>query len=631
MDAKIIELFNHIYHLYLNGVLSSTLIPQFIDTSMKLFNLKNIFYYSYSNNKHYNSFPVIFSSKQLGYFNIDDNFLKFINSNKTIKQSFELFINYLAILSYNFKAIKQVEILECGIFNKILHNLEEGIIITNNINELSFLNLSAKMLIKDLNNFDNFDNFNNNTEYLNKNITIYFKNLDEYLKEEKIFKNRVINIKIDMIELQFLVNSIIFNDIFYNIFIIKQLNINTFPSNTKNITAFLSHELRNPLQTITLANHLIQEKHNDQILSKYLNMINKASYDMKKIINDILDASKIDLNEIILEIENVNINELILEVKESINPLIQNNLIQISDEIHEDVPTEIMSDSTRLKQILINLLSNAIKYSKQNKENMILIKVEYVQSTNSISFSISDTGIGIKVKDLIQLDNLLTNNLFDNLNKNDNIVTPPNTPIVSPNRTSSRRSSISDSFIFADKNKNSYDSNGLGLYICNKIATLLGGTINIKSELNIGSTFTFIHPIQLGNSGILYKNRENLNLKGKILVVDDSNNNTYLFKIILDNFNFKYNSIIETEIVNSGETAIDLCKVNQYDLIFMDINMIGIDGYTTSKLIRQYLENVIIIATTGNINVNIYNVFNDILLKPFNDKDILKILKQYLK
>ena len=115
--------------------------------------------------------------------------------------------------------------------------------------------------------------------------------------------------------------------------------------------------------------------------------------------------------------------------------------------------------------------------------------------------------------------------------------------------------------------------------------------------------------------------------------MDDVENNGILLKTILQNMSLKYKCNINIEVVTSGEAGIRLCKINLYDIIFMDINMETIDGYSATKIIRDNGYSNIVIATTGNENTqlvkNNYVYFDGILIKPFDDTQILNILSKF--
>lgn len=430
---------------------------------------------------------------------------------------------------------------------------------------------------------------------------------------QKIFKNK----KMDLIfennttkkNFEFVINTVLCGGGFYHLITIhyKKDENKAFQLNEKKLIAFLSHELRNPLQSITLANHLVKSsiKSSDiknllpQKMTSYLEIVNKSCGDMKKIINDILDLSRIESNDFQIEMELCNIEELVdLVIEENIPNASSKNIV-LEKNISENTPSTMFTDITRSRQILTNLITNAIKYSNND---VITLKISYLYETNSIKFSVTDQGIGIKENEI--------HNLFKIYGQ-----------------TSSSKGNL--------------NSQGLGLCVSQKIANLLGGKITVKSEYLKGSTFSFYHPVRLEMSGNKYENNMSIGeLEGSILLVDDNQFNLILLQTLLEQFNYEYTWAIKIEAVNSGDKAIELSKINMYDIIFMDINMPGINGCTTSKIIKSNNFNGKIIATTGNIlskdenkkidNSENYNYFDEVIIKPFDDQIVLKVLRKFL-
>jgi signal transduction histidine kinase len=196
-----------------------------------------------------------------------------------------------------------------------------------------------------------------------------------------------------------IINTILYCDVFYNILII---------TNNKNIckshnNSFISHELRNPLQTINFSNNLMQKKNKDESIKKYINISAKAIYDMTKIINDILDMDRIENNKLNLTIENINIADLMDNINFEFNSYIINMNISFKINVDINVPHTLFTDSTRTKQIIINLLINSLKYTKINKINNILLNVLYNEHLKYIEFNIIDNGIGIKESDIVKI------------------------------------------------------------------------------------------------------------------------------------------------------------------------------------------------------------------------------------
>ena len=328
---------------------------------------------------------------------------------------------------------------------------------------------------------------------------------------------------------------------------------------------------------------------------------------MKRIINDILDLSKIESNEMEIILDNHKIEDIILELIETFKNMAKEKNINLKYIIDSNCPVSIFTDLTRVKQILSNLISNGIKYSNKNSE--VIVNVTYNKKLHGINFEIIDFGMGISKEE--------SNNLFKENGKTTN------------------------SYKFDVK------SNGFGLYLSQKIAHLLEGHISFRSKYNSGSTFNFFHPIKLGMSINMFKNNkiQTKNISGKILIVDDDESNLTMFRLLLEGFKFEYGIDLDINTVQDGNSAIDLCKVQKYDLIFMDINMVGIDGCTSTNIIKEnYQKNNIkvpVIATTGNIMAkkenqnsnpteNKYICFDNIVIKPYDEENILSILNSYL-
>jgi signal transduction histidine kinase/CheY-like chemotaxis protein len=465
--------------------------------------------------------------------------------------------------------------------------MTDGIIVCDNKFNIYMINNVAKNMITILNIYE--------IEYINKKIFHIFSQLEDILEINEIYKNKKINYKIDKnnikINLLLTINTIIYDEQLYYIIILNnQNNVDKI-----NNDGFLSHELRNQLQTITFANHLIEKKSQniDNNIKKYLNIIDKSVYDMIKIINDILDIDRLESNKLDLKYEKININELIDIIKFDFSKYSTNSNISfdiICDNSLSTINYYFFTDITRIKQILLNILENSVKYSKSNILNKILLSICYDDITKYINFSIKDTGIGIKSENI--------NNILDN-----------------------ERSYI----IINSKN----NSNGLGLYICNKIAQLLGGTIQINSKYNEGSEFIFCHPIKFDNTNIIQKNLEKIIINAKILLVDDNENMILLFQDIINNIKFKYNlSNIFIDNLTSNDLLYDIAKINNYDIIFININMVNINGISVIKLLRKNEFNNKIIALSNDINIRIDNTLYDgILIKPFSENDIFEKLK----
>ncbi len=510
---------------------------------------------------------------------------------------------------YSDKKIITYQLLE-----DILNTVHDGILIVDESYEIVHTNAYSTQLFTDL---------YPNSKNIDQNLLKIFPQLDQLNYDrgiKKIFKNKKTDITIDdnkvVRNLEFVFNTVVCGGHFYHLVTIHNVinkNVKSVGLNTKCLMAFLSHELRNPLQSITLANHLIKSgmknseiaKYVPQKLVSYFEIINKSCQNMKKIINDVLDLSRIESNEFVIDME-------ICDIEPLIDSIIEDNLhdaslkgLELEKNIMIGTPLSIFTDSTRITQILGNLVTNAIKYSNSGK---IIINVSRDNDSN-IKFSVIDQGTGIGDNEMSKL-------------------------FKAYGKTVSSKTTV--------------NSQGLGLCISQKIANLMGGKITVKSEPQKGSTFSFYHPIKLGMSGCKYETNSTIgSLSGNILLVDDNHDNLSLLHTLLDQFNYEYVWVIKIESVDSGDKAIELCKINNYDIIFMDINMPGISGSSACKIIKSNGFVGKIIATTGNIlshcenkdlqsehkldkSNDSYSYFDDIIIKPFDDQVVIQKLRSFL-
>jgi len=605
MSRNITELFNQYYKLYLNNNIIN-LIDSYIQKNI-IYIFGSIYEYQLSyillKDSYIYKSDIIFNNVIIAYLYIN------IENYNQISDDYKLFIFYLGIL------INNVNLIENNISNEISNDIFNDISndisnkISNDISKDIFNILDNGILICDhsfniiyKNNtshiFMNILNYNRKkNDNINDNIINIFVYLKDILKKGEIYKNKKINYKCEnnniIYNIILSINTILYKNLYYNIIILTN---NTKIDKLQN-DGFISHELRNPLQSISFANHLLQTKNKDDGLKKYLNIINKSVYDMIKIINDILDIDRIDSNKLNITIENIQMKDLLDNIYFQYSSYINNNLelqysnlindnIDFKININENVPKTLFTDLTRTNQIILNLLINSLKYSKPNIKNNIILDISYDENNKYIEFNMIDNGIGIKNIDIKKI----FKNRYD--------------------------------FI------NSKNSNGLGLYICNKLANLLGGYIKIDSEYIHGSKFTFIHPINLGNINLtLQKNIENLNINGNILIYDNNENITLLLSDIFLNIKYKYNlTNFNYTVINNKENILDIIESGDYDMLFFDMD--DINDINLIKIFRRKKYSGKIIIMTQNINIKLDLIlFDGILIKPFSENDVLDKIK----
>jgi len=357
----------------------------------------------------------------------------------------------------------------------------------------------------------------------------------------------------------------------------------------------MSHEIRTPLNAVIGMTHLLLE--NDPKLSQIddLNILKFSAENLLNIINDILDFTKIETGNLILESVPLDIKSLATDIVSSlqVNAAKKGNKLELST---EHIPELVLGDKTRLYQVLMNLLGNAIKFTDHGKVNLHIQLVEENDASVQILFEVKDTGIGISEDKL---------------------------------------SYIFETFTQAKTNiSRKYGGTGLGLAITKKLLKLYNSEILVESIEGKGSIFSFT--VSFGKVStdftLVQDSQPNASFAGKsILVVDDNEINTLIANKILSKMGFVL------EFASSGHEAIQKIMNKEFDLIFMDIKMPGIDGYETTSMIREldgdYFKRVPIIALTASTLQEDQVKFkasgmNGHVLKPFKPDEIKDVITQ---
>ena len=368
--------------------------------------------------------------------------------------------------------------------------------------------------------------------------------------------------------------------------------------------ANMSHEIRTPMNGILGFTELLSKTKMNESQEKYVNVISNSTKTLLNIVNDILDSSKITNKQITLESIAINPFNEFTTSYELLKSIAQDKKIKYEINMDENISTCIMSDSTRLRQIIINLLSNAIKFTPKYGEvkfNISLISTK--ERRQKIHFSITDSGVGIakeKLKEIFK-------------------------PFAQAEVSTTRR----------------FGGTGLGLSISTDLIQAFGGELKVESREGQGSCFYFDLEFEIcAIEKITTENNQSITLCkdeqecGKfhldVLVAEDYEVNRMLIEAIFK----KYKNISLTFAYN-GKEAVSKVKAREYDLVFMDINMPIMNGLDATKLIREELHSdVIIVALTANAIKGdrekfIASGMNEYLSKPIKIEKLENILCKY--
>lgn len=355
----------------------------------------------------------------------------------------------------------------------------------------------------------------------------------------------------------------------------------------------MSHEIRTPMNGIIgFAELLADESLPKDKIKEFAEIVINSSKQLLSIIQDIITMSSIETQQEKLIFQALNLNELFQELILIHQKQSQSTGIALIKETNlSDQDALIMTDSTKLWQILTNLISNAFKFTQQGS-----IKISYKLQENMLEFCIKDSGIGIKSE--------LQEKIFSRFWQVEQGTT------------------------------RKYGGTGLGLSITRGYIHLLGGKIWLKSSPGKGSSFYFTIPYKPVVNGLRKKVEHGKNgvidLKGKtILIAEDEIVN---FKVLSELLKSTMANIVHAK---NGKEAVEICQNNMPDIILMDIKMPEMDGYEATRIIRKLNKSVPIIAQTAYINTEDEEKAknagcNSFLAKPFQFQSLIEVIEQQL-
>lgn len=361
----------------------------------------------------------------------------------------------------------------------------------------------------------------------------------------------------------------------------------------------MSHEIRTPMTAIIGFSKVVLRTDLTEKQKEYITAIKTSSDALLVLINEILDLAKVDAGKMTFDLLPFNVKSSISIMLHLFDIKFQKNRLKLVTQFDKSIPEFVLGDSVRLNQIMLNLVSNAIKFTAEGEITVGVYLKSEDDDNVTIEFVVADTGIGIP-------DNMLAT-IFENF----------------------EQATTSTARLFG--------GTGLGLAIVKKLVEKQGGTIEVKSKIGEGSTFSIVLSFQKSKTEIplttgltaikLDKDIKNLN----VLVVEDVALNQLLMKIILDDFGF------EQEIADNGKIAIEKLQAKSYDIILMDLQMPEMNGYEATEVIRKKLNsNIPIIALTADVSATDLAQckavgMNDYIAKPIDEKMLYTKIVELVK
>ncbi len=363
----------------------------------------------------------------------------------------------------------------------------------------------------------------------------------------------------------------------------------------KKFVSLISHEIRTPINGIIGMVHLLKEVQEIQDIHNSIDILQESSYSLLSLVDNVLDFAKCIRSELSLEKKPVYFPNILREITLEYLPKAQHKNLSLLLTLPDTNPPLTYGDPNRLKEIIRNLLKNAIKFTHQG---YIQVSLEVMNSTNredklNIHISISDTGIGIP-KEIQEKIFLPFTQAEDNASRN-------------------------------------YDGSGLGLSITKEIIQAMGGQITVESEPEQGSTFHLHLPMDICFEELTHSDIDPIPIppiqkemyhaiKGvRILYVEDVEANRRYLQMLAKSRGWRI------DIAENGYEALQKVVTKDYDMIFMDIMMPGMDGYETTQKIRNYttpyFKHLPIIALTASITIPnderyVEAKMNDYIIKP---------------
>ena len=357
----------------------------------------------------------------------------------------------------------------------------------------------------------------------------------------------------------------------------------------------MSHDIRTPMNAIVGFTSVMLKTTLDDNQKKYINAIQASGDSLIVLINDILDLAKVDAGKMTFQRIPFQLSASIAAMLNLFEVKIKEKNITLIKKYDVAIPQVLLGDPARLHQIIINLIGNSLKFTEKGSITMDVQLLEEDDEKVTIEFAVTDTGIGISESNLIPI--------FGAFHQ-------------ATNKTSQL-----------------FGGTGLGLSIVKQLVESQGGTLSVESKEGKGSTFSFILSFEktaieseVEAESVAPPLIQNLT----VLVVEDVKLNQLLMRIILEDLG------IAVDMAENGKIALEMLKINQYDIIFMDLQMPEMNGYEATEYIRNTMNSQVpIIALTADVTtVDVEKCkaigMDDYISKPIDEKLLYQKIIRYM-
>jgi PAS domain S-box-containing protein len=365
--------------------------------------------------------------------------------------------------------------------------------------------------------------------------------------------------------------------------------------------ANMSHEIRTPLNGIIGLTDLVLKTTLTESQEEYLKKSQASSHALLRVINDILDYSKIEAGKLDLEEKNFELHNSIENIRDLFEYQAHKKGIFLNFNLNVDAPLYIIGDSLRLTQVLINLVGNALKFTTEGSVSIITECIEQSDEKINLEFRVKDSGIGMNEETVSKL--------FQEFSQADTSIT------------------------------RKFGGTGLGLAISKQLVQMMGGKIWVESAEGQGSSFIFSIEFTKGEEELEVQNIENFSSEDlqliknlEVLVAEDNLTNQLVIRGILEEYG------VNVTIANNGQLAVDAAKEKVYDVVLMDLQMPVMDGFESAKTIRSFAtyQHIPIFALSAAVMqedkaLTLKAGMNEHLAKPIEYKILIQTMIDYIK